>query len=72
MATLQVKHLPAELHAQLRERAAAEGLTLTDYVTRLVRRDLSRPSMTQWLAARPDGPPRADIDVEALLDDVRA
>lgn len=32
MATLQVKHLPDELHALLVERARAQGSTMADYV----------------------------------------
>lgn len=72
MATLQVKNLPDELHAQLRQRATSEGLSLTDYVTRLLRRELSRPSLTQWLAGRSSGAPRPDVDAVALIDAVRA
>lgn len=71
MATLQVKNLPGELHARLRQRAASEGVTLSDYVTRLLRRDLDRPSMREWLGALADQPVRAEIDVLAVLDEVR-
>lgn len=71
MATLQVKNLPDELHAGLRERAAREGLTLSDYVTRLVRRDLRRPAMNEWLDGLAARPGRDDVDVVAVLDEVR-
>lgn len=71
VATLQVKNLPDELHASLRERAAREGLTLSDYVTRLVRRDLRRPALNEWLDALTAHPVRAEVDVVALLDQVR-
>ena len=71
VATLQVKNLPDELHARLRQRAAAEGVTLSDYVTRLLRRDLDRPSMREWLGTLADQPVRAEIDVLAVLDEVR-
>ena len=71
MATLQVKNLPEELHAGLRERAAREGLTLSDYVTRLVRRDLRRPAMNEWLDGLTSRPVRGDVDVVTLLDQVR-
>jgi plasmid stability protein len=70
-ATLYVKNLPDELHAALRERAAREGLTLSDYVTRLVRRDLRRPALNQWLDGVAAQPVRAEVDVIALLDQVR-
>ena len=73
MATLQVKHLPDELHAALRERAQREGTTLSDLVTRMLRRELALPSMAEWLATLKATPRRdADVDVAALLDEVRA
>jgi plasmid stability protein len=72
VAALQLKNMPDELHAALRSRAAEAGLTLTDYVTRLLHRDLSRPSMAQWLARRGPAEPRADVDGLALIDAVRA
>ena len=71
VATLQVKNLPDELHARLRHRADEDGVTLSEYVTRLLRRDLDRPSMRQWLAERAGRPPRPDVDVVSLLDEVR-
>jgi len=73
MATLQVKHLPDELHAQLRQRAAKEGTTLSELVTRMLRRELALPSMGEWLATVRARPIRAaDVDVPELLDEVRA
>ncbi len=72
MATLQIKQLPDELHAALRERARREGSTLTELVTRMLRRELALPSMTEWLATVTERPLRgSDIDVEQLLDEVR-
>lgn len=71
MATLQIKQLPNELHAALRERARASGLTMSEYVTRVLRRDLARPSMAEWLSHTAGEPVRPPIDSAALLDDVR-
>lgn len=71
MANLQVKNLPAELHAQLRERAAEQGQSVSEYVTRLLRQDLRRPSMAQWLAARSGGEPRPEVDAVALVEALR-
>ncbi|WP_029288314.1 hypothetical protein [Cellulomonas sp. HZM] len=71
MATLQVKNLPDELHTQLSARARRQGVTMTEYVTQLLRRDLGRPSMDEWLAAHPPAAVRRTIDVAAALDDVR-
>ena len=72
MANLQVKNVPDDLHAELRARAAREGTTLSDLVTEMLRRELSLPSMAQWLdeleALEPFG---VEIDVPRLLDEVR-
>ena len=72
MANLQVKNLPDELHAALRERAELEGTTLSELVTRALRREVALPSMADWL----EGLGRLDpidpaVDVPQLLDKVR-
>lgn len=50
MTDLLIRDLDPETHAELRGRAAAEGLSLQAYVTRLLRGHTERPSMTAWLA----------------------
>ena len=73
MATLQVKHLPAELHDELKRRAARSGITMSELVTRMLRRELSLPTMADWLAELGTTPVRdTDIDISALMDDVRS
>jgi plasmid stability protein len=47
---LQVRSLSASVHRRLKARAALEGMTLSDYVGRLIERDLEKPSMKEWLA----------------------
>jgi hypothetical protein len=47
---LQVRRLPSATHRKLKARAALEGMTLSDYVKRLIERDLEKPSMKEWLA----------------------
>lgn len=75
MANLQVKNIPDDVHAQLRARAAAEGRTLSELVATLLRREMALPSMSEWLVELDDvierHPVHADIDVPALLDEVR-
>jgi len=72
MSMLQVKNLPDELHAALAARSRAQGVTMSEYVTRLLERDLGRPSIDAWVAERrrAAAPARA-IDVVRALDDVR-
>lgn len=72
MATLQVKRLPDDVYAALKRRAAEQGVSLSDLVTRILRRDLAYPSLPQWLDALPSraGPGR-EVDIEALIDNIR-
>lgn len=73
MSMLQVRNLPAELHEALAERARTQNLSMSEYVIRLLRRDLSRPTVEEWVAAqRADRSPRRRIDVVHTLDEVRA
>jgi hypothetical protein len=51
VSNVQVKNLESEVHDLLRERAVAVGLTISDYVLELIRRDLRLPSRRQWLTA---------------------
>ncbi|MDO5738733.1 MAG: hypothetical protein Q4P07_01130 [Ornithinimicrobium sp.] len=69
---LQVKNLPDELHAALAARARAQGTSMSEYVTRMIRRDLARPTIAEWLAEQPTSEAlHRHIDVVQALDDVR-
>lgn len=74
MATLQVKNVPDELYAALRERAREERTSLSEVVLRMLRIELERPSLSAWVSRqrreRGSGVAR-DVDIEALMDDVR-
>ena len=72
MANLQVKGLPDDLHEELRRRADADGTTLSELVTRMIRRELALPSIHDWLAELAARPVRDDdLDVESLMDEIR-
>ncbi|WP_091446357.1 FitA-like ribbon-helix-helix domain-containing protein [Geodermatophilus poikilotrophus] len=47
---LQVRHVPDELHAVLRQRAAENGLSLSEYVLRELQAVAARPSKAEVLA----------------------
>jgi len=47
---LQIRHVPDELHRRLKARAALEGLTLSDYLLREVRRAAERPALEELRA----------------------
>lgn len=40
---IQVRNVPDELHAELTRRAKATRMTLTDYVERILAREVARP-----------------------------
>ena len=53
---VQIRNVPVELHRRLKARAAMEGLTMSDYVLREVRKALERPTrqeVLERLAAQP-------------------
>ncbi len=74
MANLQVKNVPDELYAAAKQRAAQENLNLSELVLQLLRRELARPSLQQWVrdtrVSHRAQVPR-QIDIEALMDEVR-
>jgi plasmid stability protein len=53
---LQVRSVPTDLHRRLKARAAMEGMSMSDFVLREVRKALERPMREEILArlqARP-------------------
>ncbi len=55
---VQLRNVPADLHRQLKVRAAVEGLTMSDYVLREVRKALERPTRAELLDRLQAGPVR--------------
>ena len=72
MSAIQVRHVPPDLHRRLRERAAADRLSLSDYVLKLLERDAGRLSTREWLASLADREPVRDVDVAGALDGSRS
>lgn len=46
---VQVRNVPAELHRRLKARAAMEGMSMSDYVLRELKRALDRPTREEIL-----------------------
>ncbi len=59
--TLQIRNLPEDLKERLRSRAQGEDMTMSEYVIRLVKKDLGQPTMKQWLADLEKLPVRDDL-----------
>lgn len=53
MAALQVRNVPDEVHETLRRRSVREGISLSEYVLRVLTRESATPTMTEWLATLP-------------------
>jgi antitoxin FitA len=72
MSVLQIKNIPPDLHDAIRRRAAEQGLTVSDYILELVRRDLAVPSQREWFAERSGREPVERADILESLDAARA
>ena len=46
---VQVRNVPTELHRRLKARAAIEGLSMSEYVLRELRKSLERPTREEVL-----------------------
>ena len=46
---VQIRNVPAELHRRLKARAAVEGMSMSDYVLREIRKALDRPTREEML-----------------------
>jgi antitoxin FitA len=44
---IQIREIPEKLHRTLKARAAEEGMSMSDYLKRLIERDLKRPSWAE-------------------------
>ena len=64
MKMIQVRNVPDEIHRELKVRAARQGVSLSDYVLELARRDVERPTMQEWLD-RVRAKPRVESDISA-------
>jgi plasmid stability protein len=46
---IQLRNVPDDLHRKLKARAAAAGMSLSDYILRDVARTAEQPTMEEWL-----------------------
>ena len=69
---IQVRSVPDELKQRVKERASGEGLSLSEYVLRLIQRDLARPSRLEFEERLRQREP-VDLGVPAgrILEEVR-
>jgi hypothetical protein len=46
---VQIRNMPDEMHRVLKSRAAAEGLSLSDYLLQELRKSAEVPTIREWL-----------------------
>lgn len=46
---IQIRNVPEKLHRKLKARAAAEGMTLSDYLREEIERLATKPTLKQWI-----------------------
>jgi plasmid stability protein len=67
---LQVRHVPDDVHAELSRRAAAAGVSLSEYVLRELERVAARPPIEEVLARSASR--RLDLSVAEVVETIRA
>ncbi len=69
---IQVRSVPDDLKQRLKDRAVGEGVSLSEYVLRLIKRDLARPSGLEFQDRLRQREP-VDLGVPAgwLVEEVR-
>lgn len=70
MKSLQIRNVPDDVHRELRARAAAAGMSLSDYALRELERVAERPAVAELLARA--GTRSGSVDLEAVVDAVRS
>jgi plasmid stability protein len=72
--TFQIRNFPDDLKERLRARAAQSDLTMSDYVIQLIRADLDKPTMKEWLARLEKMPKHPELNLTGAraLEEARA
>jgi hypothetical protein len=68
---VQIRGVPEALHRTLCARAAARGLSLSDFLLRELEKLGSRPTMEEWVARVRSHEPVEGLDVAAIMDEIR-
>jgi preprotein translocase subunit Sss1 len=69
---IQIRHVPEDVHARLKARAAAAGMSLSDYLLREITDLARRPTWEEFFAeVDPEGPIATDIDWAEVIREGR-
>ena len=73
MSALQVKNVPDELRSALVARAERDGVSISEFMLRALRREVERSTMSDWVAERRlNAGPVHEIDTLRALNEARA
>ena len=68
---LQIRGIPVALRERLRRRASGKGLSMSQYVIEILKDDLARPTVAEWVAEVGKLPP-VDFCGETSAELIRA
>ncbi|MFQ5665062.1 MAG: hypothetical protein ACE5I7_01395 [Candidatus Binatia bacterium] len=54
---IQIRNVPEQVHRRLKVRAASEGISMSEYVLRQIKRSLDRPNRDELLRRVAELPP---------------
>lgn len=65
---VQIRNMPDGMHRVLKSRAAAQGMSLSDYLLQELRKSVEVPTMQEWLErVRSRAPVTPDISSEEAV-----
>lgn len=70
MASLQIRNVPEDVHRELKKRAAAMGMSLSEYALSELVRSTQQPTMEE-LVARIQALPPVTLPDNAVVDAIR-
>jgi len=69
---VQIRNVPTDFHRRLKARAAMEGMSMSDYILRELKKSLDVPTRQEVLARiRSRARPALPVDVAALIREER-
>jgi plasmid stability protein len=72
MRMIQIRNVPDDVHRTLKMRAAAKGLSLSDYLLQEIERSARQPTLEELIAEiKRDGPVQLSEDSAAAVRAIR-
>lgn len=68
---IQIRDVPDDVHAVMRARAAAAGMSMSEYLRSELVRLAAAPTMDEWLARVAAHPPTTGITTQEIVDIIR-